>query len=186
MKPWEVLGVSAKATRAEITTAYRTLAYIFHPDRFADAPDAVKDEAQRRMAQLNKAYDLAKRGRPEDVSYSIQTDERAAAEREKVARAQPAWQDVVRARAREEAKAKEERETRERAMTNGQARTRPKPRGIRNRPSVMAGSGEAVHTGKIYCRGCKSIQWLPNEWRAMLDDTDFFCSVCDRVILSRN
>lgn len=184
MKPWEVLGISPKATRAEITTAYRTLAYIFHPDRFGDAPVPVQDEAQRRMAQLNKAYDLAKRGRPDEVSYSIQTDERAAAEREKVARAQPAWQDVVRERARAEAKAKEERESRERAMTNGQARTRPKPR-VRTGPSVMAGSGEAVHTGKLYCRGCKSIQWLPAEWREMLDSTEFFCSVCDRLILSR-
>ena|SRR5205085_1029839 len=185
MKPWEVLGVTPKATRAEITTAYRTLAYIFHPDRFGEAPDPVKDEAQRRMAQLNQAYDLAKRGRPDEVSYSIQTDERAAAEREKVARAQPAWQDVVRQRARDEAKAKEERESRERAMTNGQAKTRPKGRTRGNRPSVMAGSGEAVHTGKIPCRGCHSIQWLPPEWREMLDTTDFFCSVCDRVILSR-
>jgi len=184
MKPWEVLGVTPKATRAEITAAYRTLAYIFHPDRFGDAPEPVQEEAQRRMAQLNKAYDLAKRGRPDEVSYSIQTDERAAAEREQRARAQPAWQDVVRQRARAEAKAKEARESRERAMTNGQARTRPKPR-IRTGPSVMDGSGEAVHTGKLYCRRCKSIQWLPAEWREMLDSTDFFCSVCDRVILSR-
>ena len=184
MKPWEVLGVTPKATRAEITAAYRTLAYIFHPDRFGDAPGPVQEEAQRRMAQLNKAYDLAKRGRPDEVSYSVQSDERAAAEREKVARSQPAWQDVVRQRARDEAKAKEERESRERAMTNGQARPRAKNR-QRTGASVMAGSGEAVHTGKLPCRGCKSIQWLPPEWREMLVDTDFYCSVCDRLILSR-
>lgn len=184
MKPWEVLGVTPKATRAEITTAYRTLAYIFHPDRFVDAPDPVRDEAQRRMAQLNKAYDLAKRGRKEEVTYTMQTDERAAAERERTARAQPAWQDVVRERVKAEAKAKEMREARERAMTNGQARPRPKPR-IRNGPSIMAGAGEAVHTGKIFCRGCKSIQWLPADWRESLETTDYYCSVCDRLILSR-
>ena len=184
MKPWEVLGVTPKATRAEITTAYRTLAYIFHPDRFSDAPDPVRDEAQRRMAQLNKAYDLAKRGRKDEVSYSIATDERAAAELVARARAQPAWQDVVRDRVRAEAKAKEQREARERAMTNGQARPRPKPR-VRTQPPVMAGAGEAVHTGKLPCRGCKSIQWLPAEWREQLETTDFYCSVCDRLILSR-
>ncbi|MEW6154768.1 MAG: J domain-containing protein [Actinomycetota bacterium] len=184
MKPWEVLGVPQRATRAEITTAYRTLAYIFHPDRFVDAPDPVKDEAQRRMAQLNKAYDLAKRGRKDEVTYNIVADERAAAERMARARAQPAWQDVVRERARAEAKAKQEREARERAMVNGQARSRPKPK-VRNGPSIMAGAGEAVHTGKIFCRSCKSIQWLPAEWREALTTTDFYCSVCDKIILSR-
>jgi len=184
MKPWEILGVTQKATRAEITTAYRTLAYIFHPDRFVDAPDPVKEEAQRRMAQLNKAYDLAKRGRKDEVGYNIVADERAAAERTARARAQPAWQDVVRERARAEAKAKQDREARERAMTNGQARPRPKPR-VRNGPSVMAGIGEAVHTGKLYCRGCRSIQWLPDQWRESLDTTDYYCSVCDKLILSR-
>lgn len=184
MKPWEVLGVSPKATRAEITTAYRTLAYIFHPDRFSDAPDPVRDEAQRRMAQLNKAYDLAKRGRKDEVTYNVQADERAAAERVARARAQPKWQDVVRERARAEAKAKEERESRERAMTNGQAVPRPKPK-VRSGPSVMAGIGEAVHTGKLPCRGCRSIQWLPAEWRIQLEMYDFYCSVCGKVILSR-
>lgn len=184
MKPWEVLGVSPKATRAEITTAYRTLAYIFHPDRFGDAPDPVREEAQRRMAQLNKAYDLAKRGRKDEVTYTLQQNEREAAERVARARAQPAWQDVVRERARAEAKAKEAREARERAMTNGQAVPRSKPRGGHRAP-VMAGIGEAVHTGKVPCRGCKSIQWLPSEWRMQLETVDFYCSVCDRVLLSR-
>ena len=184
MKPWEVLGVTPKATRAEITAAYRTLAYIFHPDRFTDAPDNVKDEAQRRMAQVNKAYDLAKRGRKDEVTFVMATDERAAAERARKAAAQPAWQTVVRERAMAEKKAKEMRESRERAMTNGQAIARPKPR-TKQGPSVMAGIGEAVHTGKLYCRGCKSIQWLPADWREMLDRTDFYCSVCSRLILSR-
>lgn len=182
MKPWEVLGVSPKATRAEITTAYRTLAYIFHPDRFIDAPPAVRDEAQRRMAQVNKAYDLAKRGQKNEVTFNLAGDERAHADRVARARAQPAWQQQVRDRAKAEAQAQQMREARERAMTNGQARARPKNR---NGPSVMAGIGEAVHTGKLYCRGCKSIQWLPGEWREQLDYTDFYCSVCDRLILSR-
>lgn len=184
MKPWEVLGVSPKATRAEITQAYRTLAYIFHPDRFTDAPPAVQAEAQRRMAQVNKAYDLAKRGKASagDVAFTVTVDEAAHKARMAAARAQPTWQQQVRERARAEAHAKKLREERERAMANGQARARPKNR---NGPTVMAGIGEAVHTGKLYCRGCKSIQWLPQEWRVQLDNTDFYCSICDRLILAR-
>ena len=181
MKPWEVLGISPKSSKIEITTAYRTLAYIFHPDRFVEAPEAVRAEAQRRMAQLNKAYDLCKKGSKEELSYKITVDERAHAERMERARSQPAWQQQVRDRAQAEARAKEMREARERAMTNGQARGKPK----RGGPSVLAGIGEAVHTGKLYCRGCRSIQWLPPEWRAQLDNTDFYCSVCDRLILAR-
>jgi DnaJ-class molecular chaperone len=182
MKPWEVLGVSPKATRVEITRAYRVLAYIFHPDRYADSPPEVQHEAERRMAQVNKAYELAKRGRQEEVTFKMGGDERAHAQRVAMARNQPAWQDVVRQRAKAEAQAKQVREARERAMTNGQARIRPKSR---SGQSVMAGMGEALHTGKLYCRGCRSVQWLPEDWRSMLAANDFFCSVCDRLILSR-
>ncbi len=176
--------MSPRASRAEITAAYRTLAYIFHPDRFTDAPTAVKEEAQRRMAQINKAYDLAKRGAvaKAEVTFNVVADEAAHRERMARARAQPTWQQQVRERARAEARAKQMREERERAMANGQARARPKSR---NGRSVMAGIGEAKTTGKLYCRGCKSIQWLPSDWREQLDYTDFYCSICDRLILAR-
>ncbi len=184
MKSWEVLGVSAKANKAQITQAYRTLAYIFHPDRFADAPKHVQDEAARRMAQANKAYELLRKGRREEVTFTLSVDERVHAQRVAHARSQPAWNQVVRERAKAEARAKATREARERAMTNGQARAKPKnPR--QHSSSVMAGMGEALHTGKLYCRGCQSIQWLPPDWKAQLDRLDFFCSVCDRIILSR-
>ncbi|MFN2503485.1 MAG: DnaJ family molecular chaperone [Acidimicrobiales bacterium] len=182
MKPWEVLGVSPRASKPEITTAYRALAYIFHPDRFQDAPEQVQEVAQQRMAQLNKAYDLIKKGAKDDVSFKLAHDERAHAERMERARSQPTWQQQNRERAKAEGRAREMREARERAMTNGQARPRPK---ARNGPAILAGIGEAVHTGKLYCRGCKSIQWLPPEWRVQLDYTDFYCSVCDRLILAR-
>jgi hypothetical protein len=45
--------------------------------------------------------------------------------------------------------------------------------------------GEALHTNKITCRECKSIQWLPDGWRERLDDIDFYCSICSRLILAR-
>lgn len=183
MKPHEVLGVSPKASKVEVTRMYRILAYIYHPDRFAEAADDVRIEAERRMAELNRAYEMARRGRQEEVTASATSDERAHAERMATARNQPTWQQVSRERAKAEAAARQEREARERAMTNGQARQRPKT-GRASSP-VMAGAGEAVHTGKVYCRGCRSVQWLPEDWREQLAQFDFFCSVCDRLILSR-
>ena len=54
--PYEVLGIGPKAKPAEITAAYRVLAQIFHPDRFASAPAAVQKEAERRMGEVNDAY----------------------------------------------------------------------------------------------------------------------------------
>lgn len=183
MKPWEILGVSSRATRTEITRAYRVLAYIFHPDRFVDSPDDVKAEAEKRMAELNKAYELARKGRQEEVSFQAPVDERAHAQRMAYANNQPTWQQIMRDRSKAEAQAKQQREARERAMTNGQARSRPKS-GKRS-GSVMAGAGEAVHTGKVVCRGCRSMQWLPEDWREQLARVDFHCSVCDKLILSR-
>jgi hypothetical protein len=62
--PFAVLGVAPTASAEEVAAAYRSLAKRWHPDR-ADAP-----HAERRMAEINAAYDLlrserwlARRGR---------------------------------------------------------------------------------------------------------------------------
>ena len=52
MDPYGVLGLEPGASRADITTAYRRLAKEWHPDRRGG------DEADRRMAEINGAYDL--------------------------------------------------------------------------------------------------------------------------------
>jgi predicted CoA-binding protein len=187
LTPYEVLGVSPKASKKEITEAYRTLAQIFHPDRFVDSPEPVKREAERRMKHLTQAYALARKGGGKmDTKMDVSTPEAAweAAARERVARAARGvpWQEGVRARAMAEARAKEARRERERAATHGRAIARPK---TRNDGSILAGIGEARHTNKLACRGCQSIQWLPEGWEPTLYDTSYFCSICGRLLLSR-
>lgn len=187
MTPYEILGVSPKASKKEITEAYRTLAQIFHPDRFVDSPEPVRREAERRMKNLTQAYALARKGGGAGVAkMDVSTPEAAweAEARERVARAARGvpWQEGVRARAMAEAKAKEARLEEERKATHGRAIARPKTRG---EPSILNGIGQAQHTNKIRCRGCQSIQWLPEGWEPTLADTSYYCSICARLLLSR-
>jgi len=51
--PYDVLGVSKKASDAEIKKAFRQLAKKHHPDKHADDPAAVK-----RFQEINNAYEL--------------------------------------------------------------------------------------------------------------------------------
>jgi len=172
--PYEVLGVGAKSKPAEITAAYRVLAQIFHPDRFSGAPAAVQKEAARRMSEVNEAYDFFRNGTKGEASIARERAARAAAG--------VPWQDQVRQRVAAEARAKEVRRAREQAATNGQAIARPRSPG---RKMALAGMGEALHTNKVKCRQCKSIQWLPNGWVDQLDVVEFYCSVCSYLVLAR-
>lgn len=53
--PYEVLGVSKKATDDEIKNAYRELARKYHPDNYTDNP--LSDLAGEKMKEINEAYD---------------------------------------------------------------------------------------------------------------------------------
>ena len=59
--PYALLGVTRHASRDEITEAYRALAQIYHPDRYADAPPRVQAEANKRMQALNAAFEEVRR-----------------------------------------------------------------------------------------------------------------------------
>jgi len=180
------------ASQQEVVTAYKILAQIFHPDRFRDSPEAVRSEAEYRMRALNDAYQAAKRGRLANQAGSTNARHSRPtaawdAGSSKGARSwdRVAWTEANRARAAamvkdNEAKAKEPRP----AKRNGQAIVRPRS-AEPSRNSFLTGLGLARVTNNIVCIGCDSVQWLPPGWRDMLDDSAFFCSICDRIILAR-
>ena len=59
--PWDVLGVPIGASEDEITAAYRRMAQMYHPDKVATLGPELKELADRRMKEINAAYDALKR-----------------------------------------------------------------------------------------------------------------------------
>jgi hypothetical protein len=57
----KVLGVAEDASMGEITTAYRKLALIYHPDRVENLPSGVRELADQKMKEINAAYAELKR-----------------------------------------------------------------------------------------------------------------------------
>lgn len=192
MTPHEFLDVKPSATVAEVTAAYRVLVQIFHPDRYADAPEAVRREAERQMKDLNEAYALARRGPsalgPQangkwTTTSAPKRPAATSAPRSAGGSAGVPWAQGCRERAAQAVRANEARQARERSGNSGQARMRPKS--SKPYPHTVAGMGEARFTNNLACRRCQSIQWLPPGWTDRLGEVDFFCSNCDTVILSR-
>jgi len=56
----KMLGVSASASREEITSAYRRLVQMYHPDKVASLAPEFKLIAEQRMKEINGAYELLK------------------------------------------------------------------------------------------------------------------------------
>jgi hypothetical protein len=187
LAPFEVLGVAPTATPEEVNSAYRVLAQIYHPDRYEDSPDEVKRESADRMRALNEAYREAQNGhlavRPMTTSNGI----RRRAGNANYGAGSPVhpgvpWDVAARARAAEAVRAEQARQAREAATPQGQAVARPRP--TFGGP-VLKGLGMARFTNNIVCSGCDSVQWLPSDWRERLDDTSFYCSMCERLIFTR-
>ena len=192
LTPFEVLGVLPSASLEEVVTAFKIMAQIYHPDRFRDSPEAVRVEAEYRMRSLNEAYASAKKGRLANQSgttnarHSRPTGMWDAGSSKGARRWDGvAWTEANQARAAamvkdNEAKAKSQKT----AKRNGQAIV--KPRSVEpSRNSFLNGLGLARVTNNVVCIGCDSVQWLPPGWREMLDDSAFFCSICNRIILAR-
>jgi hypothetical protein len=58
----EVLGVSEGALAQELKVAYRDLAKVWHPDRFAHDP-RLQQKAQEKLKEINEAYELLTSGK---------------------------------------------------------------------------------------------------------------------------
>lgn len=189
--PYEVLGVAPSASPAEVAAAYKILVQIFHPDRFHDSPEQVRLEAEARMKALNEAYAAARAGsllapppaangsrprRPEEPPHRGGPGGRRWAG--------TSWREAERDRAAQAARANRARVARQQAARNGQAVPVPLGPGSLRR-SNLRGLGLARYTGNVECPGCQSVQWLPGDWRRLLDDCAFYCSYCERLLLSR-
>jgi DnaJ-class molecular chaperone len=56
----KILGVGDNASEAEISAAYRRLAQMYHPDKVAGLAPEFQTLADRRMKEINAAYEVLK------------------------------------------------------------------------------------------------------------------------------
>lgn len=70
--PWTVLGIAEASSAEEIREAWKALARRYHPDRLRarGVPDEAARLAERRMAEINAAYDALRRPQPVGATAS--------------------------------------------------------------------------------------------------------------------
>lgn len=81
---FEILGVDASSDATAVESAYVRLAESSHPDRFADASDAVREVAEEVFAHVSRAYETLRdpRSRAKYV-LDVRREQRAAESEEK-------------------------------------------------------------------------------------------------------
>ena len=65
--PYEVLGISPRASDEEIKKAYRTMSRKYHPDANVNNPD--KAQAEEKFKQIQQAYDQIMKEKQQGYSY---------------------------------------------------------------------------------------------------------------------
>lgn len=76
---FEILGVSSEMSLEEIRKVYRELAKTYHPDKFAHLGAEMRTISERRMKEINIAYDAVRKGEVTNIVTStdvIEEDER--------------------------------------------------------------------------------------------------------------
>ncbi|ATE73425.1 J domain-containing protein [Lysobacter capsici] len=58
--PYLALGLTADASDGEVEQAYRRLISQYHPDRVANAAPEVRQQAELKAREINRAYDRIK------------------------------------------------------------------------------------------------------------------------------
>ncbi len=119
---FEILGIAPTNDGRAIRSAFLRLARIYHPDRLADMPDDVREEAERRMKEATAAYETLR-----TAGRTAQRDKPAIGEPELKARAER-FREAMRAREAQEQRDRErwrrweeiELEARERARIDAE------------------------------------------------------------------
>lgn len=62
LNPYDVLGVSANASRDAVVNAYRKLAVKYHPDKVANLGEELRFLANKKMQEINWAYSVILKG----------------------------------------------------------------------------------------------------------------------------
>lgn len=73
--PYELLGVKPGASIAELKAAYRDMAKVWHPDRFAH-DERLQKKAQEKLKEINEAYEQLLSGktpRPQPSAHDFST-----------------------------------------------------------------------------------------------------------------
>lgn len=182
--PYKVLGLTSLASREEIVAAYRTLAQRYHPDRHTDSPASVQREAEQRMREVNQAFVTLKKAGWTVQSATPRSHVQASWTPDPIAEAE-ARRRAYRASRQHVAQARAAQATRAQARESvpaGEARPTTKSH---NGAKVVFGMAQALYSNQLTCRICRSMQHLPPGWQDRLGDTDWSCSTCGHVILSR-
>jgi len=68
MNPYKILGVPEGSDQETIKKAYHKLVKKYHPDKYADNP--LKELAEEKLKEINKAYDMLTNGNTSSGSYT--------------------------------------------------------------------------------------------------------------------
>jgi curved DNA-binding protein CbpA len=58
--PYRVLGIGRDSDDAAVEKAFREKIHLYHPDKFANNPEWVREKAKEETVKLNRAYEALK------------------------------------------------------------------------------------------------------------------------------